>query len=157
MKAPESNLLGKRTRWRRPKTRAAAKPASEFAKFLDTVVADRYGTIRALAEKVGLSFSAFARGIRLQGTLGTESCLRLAAETGEAPGRILRMAGKADVADLIESLYGIAGPLQLGGPEREVLALWHNLDREGQEACRTIMRQASKETKPKPNGGRKSA
>jgi transcriptional regulator with XRE-family HTH domain len=68
----------------------------------------RYGSLRALATRLGMSPSRFSRLARggEGNSLEVVNCLRLAELTGESASRILRLAGKADVADLIERLYG---------------------------------------------------
>ncbi len=102
---------------------------------------DRYGTAGRLADSIGMSLSAFSRGVRNEGTLGVESCLRLAEQTGEPPSRVLRLAGKGSVAELIERLYR-PGPLlgRPNGSELELLALWNNLSRDAQVPLLTIIR-----------------
>lgn len=78
---------------------------NEFQRWVDELVATRYGTAQRLAHAIGLSHSAFSRGVR-SGTLGLDSLLVLARETGEPPGTVLRRAGKGPVADLLQELYG---------------------------------------------------
>jgi hypothetical protein len=75
-----------------------------FNEFIERWIV-RYGTAQALADAIGMRLSAFARATRA-GTLGVEQCLRLAENTREPPGRVLRLAGKGEVAELIERLYG---------------------------------------------------
>lgn len=80
-----------------------------FQAWVDALVESRYGG-RAfrLAEAVGLHQSSFSRGAA-KGTLSVESLLKLAQVTGEPPGDVLRLAGKDDVADLLDDLYGTTG------------------------------------------------
>lgn len=80
-----------------------------FQAWVDAIVESRYGG-RAfrLAEAVGLHQSSFSRGAA-KGTLSVESLLKLAQVTGEPPGDVLRLAGKDDVADLLDDLYGTTG------------------------------------------------
>lgn len=92
-----------------------------FRKYIATLV-DRYGTAGAVAKLIPMSESAFSRGVKNQGTLSEENLLRLAEAVGEPPGRVLRIAGKASLADIIERLYGAARP-SLTREDRILLAL----------------------------------
>jgi len=82
----------------------------------------RYGTMRVIADKIAMSESGFTRGVK-RGTLSVENLLDLARETDTHPSTVLRMAGKARVADLIEQLYG-SGQDALTTSQREILGLW---------------------------------
>jgi hypothetical protein len=116
-----------------------------FQKFIEQWIG-RFGTAQALADAIGMSLSAFSRGVRNAGTLGVENCLRLADVTGEHPSRVLRLAGKDEVATLIERLYssGISAQGQrLSAPERELIGLWTALNRETQEPLIVILRALS--------------
>lgn len=80
----------------------------EFRAWVEGLITRRYnGVATRLADAVGMSVSAFQRSTR-NGTLSIENLLRLADETGESPAAVLRMAGKAEINDLIERLYGTA-------------------------------------------------
>ena len=78
---------------------------TELHRWIEALVRDKYGTHSVLANAIGMTLSAFGRGSR-NGTFSTESLLRLAAEVGQNPSNVLRLAGKGDVAALIERLYG---------------------------------------------------
>jgi transcriptional regulator with XRE-family HTH domain len=82
----------------------------------------QHGTARALAEAIDMSESAFSRGVRLEGTLSIENCLRLAKWAGEDPSYVLRLAGKETIAILIEELYGKTRT-PLSQVDRELVAL----------------------------------
>jgi transcriptional regulator with XRE-family HTH domain len=101
----------------------------------------QYGTAQKLADAIGMSLSAFSRGVRNSGTLGVESLLRLALATGEPPSTVLRIAGKRDVADLVEHLYGTArsSTRGLSGQEQELISLWNGLSRDAQEPLLLII------------------
>lgn len=70
----------------------------------------RYPTIRAFARALDVDPShvsrAMARGAQ---PFDVRGCLRLAKLTGENPTTVLRAAGKGDIAELIETLYGRPG------------------------------------------------
>lgn len=71
-------------------------------------LANRHGSLSALAQQLGLSPSRLSRVAN--GTPGASmevvNCLRLAQLAGQSPAQVLRAAGKADVADLLDGLYG---------------------------------------------------
>ena len=116
-----------------------------FSQFIERWIG-RYGTAQALADAIGMSLSAFSRGVRNAGTLGVDNLLRLADVTGESPGKVLRIAGKRDVADLIDRLYGGAlnsRAVGLSGLERELINLWKGLHRNAQEPILTIVKALS--------------
>ena len=69
------------------------------------------GSKGALAKAIGISPSALSRLAYTQPSI--EVCLRLAIATDEDPNRILRAAGWDDVAELLESLYGVAAARKL--------------------------------------------
>lgn len=94
---------------------------------------ERYGSLRALGHAIGLSpsrMSRLARGDE-QGSLDVINCLKLAEVTGASPTRILRAAGKGEVAALIETLYKSEGREAtmpaLPPDQAEVIALWTSL------------------------------
>jgi hypothetical protein len=86
--------------------------------------AKRLGSATALAEAAGLTVSAMLRCAKGHNrlTLGAESCLSIAEVSGENPSALLRAAGKGEVADRIERLYGPPRP-PLSADERALLAL----------------------------------
>jgi hypothetical protein len=88
----------------------------------------RHGTSSAIAEAIGMSLSAFSRGVRLEGSFGVEKCLEIAKLAGEEPSRVLRLAKKERIADLIEELYG--PERELYGRAREVGRRWLVLNSE---------------------------
>ena len=69
-----------------------------------------------------MSLSAFSRGVRNEGTLNVEHCLRLARATGEDPLQVLRLADKDSVADILDDLFGPPRP-SLSDDDRALLAL----------------------------------
>lgn len=85
----------------------------------------RHRTMRKIAELANMSESGFVRGVK-RGTLSPENLLRLAAATDMPPSTVLRMAGKGDLADLIERLYG-NGQDALSESQRRVLEAWDRL------------------------------
>lgn len=113
--------------------------ANEFERFLDVLI-NRYGSGQRLAERMEMSLSAFLRAAHAQRTFSIENCLILAEETGEHASQILRLAGKGDVADRIERLYGAAKPRTLDRKAQEILALWQGLSSAEQQAFRLLIK-----------------
>lgn len=73
--------------------------------WVEAEVRTRYGTMRDLARRINRTQSALKRGLE-EGRVGVDTVLMLARESGESPGRLLSLAGKADVDALIRQLYG---------------------------------------------------
>jgi hypothetical protein len=110
-----------------------------FRSFIQGLISAKYGTAQAVADAIGMSLSAFSRGVRKEGTLSVENCLRLAAHAGEPPSRVLRLADKVPIAELIEQLYGPERE-PLSGMERDLLQLWRSLNLDAQLPLSTILR-----------------
>ncbi|MCC6989907.1 MAG: hypothetical protein IT181_12960 [Acidobacteria bacterium] len=110
---------------------------------MDAQVRERYGTAQALSMRIGLSLSAFTRGVTA-GSLSTESLLRLALETGTAASDLLRIAKKEHVAHLIEQLYGKSAP-QPGGDIRTLAEAWPSLPPAAQQAVLVLVRAVAKQ------------
>ena len=100
----------------------------------------RHGTANAIAEALDMSPSAFSRGSR-SGSLGTLKLLRLAKWSGESPSRVLRLAGKGEIADQIEDLYGPEHALN--GRAHEVGEQWLALEKDAQDALFILLRALS--------------
>jgi hypothetical protein len=111
---------------------------SRFSDLVQQLIADRYGTAQALADALGMSLSAFQRGVK-HGSLGVENLLRLSVEAGVPPGEVLQAAGKAPVLDLIQTLFGPSKP-PLTAAQRELLELWPRLPADAQRATLTLVR-----------------
>lgn len=92
-----------------------------FAHFVEGLIADRFRTASALATAIGMSLSAFQRGVK-GGSLGVDKCLLLAEQAGADPSEVLRLAGKGETATIIERLYVQDGP-HLSAVDRELVAL----------------------------------
>src|SRR5688500_15869889 len=79
----------------------------QFREFVEALIArPEFGSKLALAKAIGLTDSALWRQVEGNDTLGWDSCIRLAQAAGESPRRVLELAGKKDLADLIESAFG---------------------------------------------------
>lgn len=111
----------------------------------------RFKTQTALAEAIGISQSRLGRVMRGEYSLEVANCLRLAKVAGERPSVVLRAAGKADVAELIEETYG-PGRVTLSKTERDLLDKWAAIPADMREPFRTLIDLAAK-----PGVKRKSA
>lgn len=103
-----------------------------FRELLEGFV-DVFGSQTALGRAIGVSPSRLSRVIRGEHSLEVINCLRLAAVTGTSPSVLLRAAGKSDIADLVERLYGRSRPTApppLTASQREVLDLWDRIPSE---------------------------
>ena len=79
--------------------------SEDFRRFIAKLV-ERTGTAQAVADAIGMTLSAFSRGVRNAGTLDVKHCLLLAKWSGEDPTAVLQMAGKGDIAAIIRDLFG---------------------------------------------------
>lgn len=111
--------------------------------FVDALVTSRYGTAQHLSMRIGLSLSAFSRGVTA-GSLSTESLLRLARETGTPASDVLRIAKKEHIASLIEELYGTAKAQLPTGEERALLEAWRLLPDQVRQAVLVLVRALGK-------------
>lgn len=121
-----------------PSVKEVNRVAETFRTYIQALV-DRHGTAGTIARAIGMSLSAFSRGVRIEGTLGVDKCLKLAEWAGDPPSRVLRLANKSEVADIIERLYG-PERAPASGPERELVGLWRDTELEAQKAVCTLLR-----------------
>lgn len=102
--------------------------------------ASRFRSEKALADRLGIGAPRLNRALNKGDfSFNVLNCLRLADASGEHPSEVLRAAGKGDVADLIERLYGVdAEPL--ASDEREVVELYRGLPDEVRQSALTFLR-----------------
>lgn len=70
---------------------------------------EKLGQKQRVAKLLGIKppwFSRVYNGTAPSGSLGMEPCFKLADLLGESPQDVLRLAGKADMADALDRLYG---------------------------------------------------
>jgi plasmid maintenance system antidote protein VapI len=113
------------------------RKAGEFVQLLKNEVT-RLGSQRAVARGIGLTESRFGRVLSGEHSLSVESCLRFSQLTGESPSRVLRAAGKASVADLIEELYVVDGE-RVSQSENAMLGRFRNLTAKAQQTVRELL------------------
>jgi len=102
-----------------------------------------YPTVKAFAQALDVDPSHLSRAMHTEQPFDVRGCLRLARVTGTSPGEVLRAAGKGDIAELIEELYG-APQVLLTGEQRELLAALNAIDEpKVREALLTMARRAA--------------
>lgn len=124
---------------------------SDFGEFLEDL-AKQFPTKQAFAEAIGITPSRFSRVLAGTYTLNVLNCLRLAKAAGRSPSVVLRAAGKREIADLIEALYG-PGATSVSPKEREVLDLWNGLTPRAREGLRLTLSELPR-TPAKPEQGK---
>jgi len=87
---------------------------SAFPKIFDACLVAYGGTKQQLAREIGITPSSLSH--LAVGNMGAsvKVCLRLAGACGVSASTILRAAGKNEIAELIEQLYGAAATQRLG-------------------------------------------
>lgn len=103
------------------------------------VLRQRFGTVRAVAERIGISESGLVRGSKERGTLSVEHLLALAELADTPASEVLRISGKAAVADRLERLFG-TGAAALTSSQRELLDVWGQIDDDHQPTALRTMR-----------------
>lgn len=105
----------------------------------------KFGSQTALGRAIHMSPSRINKVLKGRDTFDVANCLRLADATGESPSAILRIAGKADVADLIERMYGKARPPvepTLTPAQKELLTTWEEIPGDLQGPLGVLIRYA---------------
>jgi hypothetical protein len=76
-------------------------------------IAETFPSRQALARAIGINASRLSRALNGSDKFpfNATNCLRLAKLSGEPASAVLRAAGKGEIADLIESLYGPEKPV----------------------------------------------
>lgn len=116
--------------------------AANVEKFKDLLgrIVSRFPSQEAFAKAMGMNSSRLSRAIKKADfPFNVENCLRLAKVSGESASEILRAADKADVAALIESLYGKDRSRLLSTAERELLDRVANMTDEDLELLTRLL------------------
>lgn len=111
--------------------------AVTFHDWIGKLVSERFGTQTALANAIGLQLTSFSRGAE-DGTFSVVNLLKLARATDTPASEVLRLAGKGEVAELIESLYG-DGVSALTSSEQQLVARWRNISPSARKALDHIL------------------
>lgn len=119
-------------------------PVSEFRDLLETA-AQAFPTKKAFARAIGITPGRLSRVLGGEHSLDVGNCLTLAKLTGESPSRVLRVAGKPDIADAIEALYGPSAA-GVSPKERELLDAWDAVSQHAREGLWiTLMELATRD------------
>lgn len=109
---------------------------NDFKALLNRIVG-RYPSRAALAKELHITPSRLSRALNTGDfPLNVANCLRLAKLSGDSPTTILRAAGKTDVAELIELLYGKP---EYSADERELVDAWRTLSPRARTALRSLV------------------
>lgn len=131
---------------------------SEFTDLLRRI-AQRYATQQAFARALGISVARLNRAMnQADYPLNVANCLRLAELADEDPSAVLRVAGKADVADLITRLYGT--PLMvsdLATAQRNLLKIWDRVPVAVREHFLVLLTYAAEAAAPAPRRAKPTA
>lgn len=120
-------------------TRRTKEQRHAFETWINTLVhTERFPTASVLAHEIGMSLSAFSRGVREEGTLSVENCLALARVLGEHPSRVLRLAGRETVAEHIDHLFNNEENT-FSEREHDIIRLWRDLTPARQAAIEEVM------------------
>lgn len=123
----------------------------ELLEILRTQVV-KFGSKRAVAKELKLTEGRLGRILNeVDKTISVKSALRLSELSGLPPSRVLRAAGKGDIAELIEKLYAV-GRAPVSPSERELLTQWESLNTRSREGLLTVVGQlaaAARKTKVK--------
>jgi len=112
-----------------------------FQEWVNGLIQRRFGTATALASAIGMQLSPFTRGVAA-GTLNLVNLLKLARVAEEAPAVVLKLAGKAAEAELLESLYGGPGRDTLTPAQREFIETWEHIPDEVREHFAVLLKYA---------------
>jgi hypothetical protein len=115
-----------------------------------TGLLERYGTKTALALDLGMTLERLVKVMKdPKESLGVANCLRLAKVSGLPPGQVLTMAGKSEIADLLDVLYGRT-PERGASRDELVTQWWPRLSPKAKEAMRTLLDELTVGKKRKP-------
>jgi len=124
-----------------------AKRVAVLAKLLAELLATYGGTQKDFADAIGITrphLSHLLSGAPQYATISVELCLTIAEVGKTSASRVLRAANKADIAELIERLYGGPALVRTSDPsvseaDRRLLAKLKSLDRKTYRAIVTLI------------------
>lgn len=101
---------------------------TDLQQLLRDVLKERGWTKTVFARTLGISLERLLKVLKEpKDSFGVRNLLRLAEVSGRPASPMLRAANKADIAELIERLYGQDRATLLSATERELLAVWNTL------------------------------
>ena len=119
-----------------------------FQAWVEGLIRSRFRTATSLARLVGMELSPFNRGVRA-GTLNVTNLLKLAQVAEAHPSDVLRLAGKADEAALIEELYG-NGREALTPSQRELVETWDAIPDDARAHWAVLLQRARQQSSGGP-------
>lgn len=113
---------------------------TDFPKYLREI-AESFPSKAALAEAIGIQPSRLSHALKGTGsyTFNVENCLRLAKAANRPAGEVLRAAGKADVAELLEFLFPDAAAPPITAEQRRVIEDFESLTEQERSALRLLV------------------
>jgi transcriptional regulator with XRE-family HTH domain len=120
-----------------------------FSGLVLELVSDFGGSRTDFAKAVGVSPSTLSHflGGRASHPPSTEVCLRIALASRVPPTRVLRAAGRTQIAELIEQLYGAAAKFRqhvnVTPHEYTHLEQWRKLDDKTRHALQLVVEHAA--------------
>lgn len=130
--------------------------SDQLQALLAQVLADHFGGLQGdMAKALGLTPSPFSRALKTGKNFGPEPCFRLARLLGQPVVDVLRVAGKAQLADLVEETFG-AGPSEAARADGQLGTIFGALSPQRQEQALQFMkflRDQQLEARP-PQAGR---
>jgi plasmid maintenance system antidote protein VapI len=109
----------------------------------------KHGTAGRVASMIGMSLSAFSRGVKEEHTLSVENCLRLADAVGDNAAMILRLAGKPQVADVVDRIAGKSTET-LSRREHNLIRTWKTIDPDLQDLTERTIEAFSRDPRRSP-------
>jgi plasmid maintenance system antidote protein VapI len=127
------------------------KVPAEFKNFTELLTdALNDGSQQAAAKKIGVSPTQLNRVLSgVAPPFGAWNCLRLARVFGYKPSLVLRLAGRGEWADIIESLYGEVDST-MTPQERAHFNRWRQLDAEMQRRVDAVLELLPVHSPPAP-------
>lgn len=125
---------------------------NDFQKLLQDISA-QFPTTLAMAKAIGVNASRLSRALNGDSyPFDALRCLRMAHATGRNATQILRAAGKGELADLIERLYGDASKKSMNAEQSALLENFNRADRQSQHALLTLAQNVQKEPQSQRTG-----
>ena len=119
-------------------------PPSPFAALLLRVLSNKkkFPTQKALAEFIRVTSQTVSRVKTRGGHFNAEGCIRLAQADNSSASEALRLAGKGDYADLLETMYGRSN---LTPALKELISLWTRVNDETRETVLALLRLTARQ------------
>jgi transcriptional regulator with XRE-family HTH domain len=112
----------------------------DFAAYL-LEISKGFPSRKAFAEAIGVVPPRLSRVMAGEDaySFNVENCLRLAKVANRPPGEVLRAAGKAEAAELLEFLFPKAGKPAVTADQKQLLDDWALLNEDERSAFRMLI------------------